>query len=103
MNVKSVMKQFQSTSIAGFALALTASASQAQSTFPDVPDNHWAAAAVKRLAEAGIVEGKPARIAAPARQAQTIEKSQTTTRRPAPRLPAGAKSRSVRPQKGAAR
>lgn len=32
---------------------------QAQSTFPDVPDNHWAAAAVKKLAEAGIVEGFP--------------------------------------------
>lgn len=30
---------------------------RAQSTFPDVPDNHWAAAAVKKLAEAGIVEG----------------------------------------------
>jgi hypothetical protein len=29
----------------------------AQSTFPDVPDNHWAAAAVKKLAEAGIIEG----------------------------------------------
>lgn len=32
---------------------------RAQSTFPDVPDNHWAAAAVRKLAQAGIVEGFP--------------------------------------------
>lgn len=38
------------------ALLFSASV-RAQSTFPDVPDNHWAAAAVKKLAEAGIVEG----------------------------------------------
>lgn len=35
------------------------SLAQAQSTFSDVPDNHWAAAAVKKLAEAGVVEGRP--------------------------------------------
>ncbi len=35
------------------------SPARAQSTFSDVPDNHWAAAAVKKLAEAGIVEGRP--------------------------------------------
>lgn len=54
--------------IIGSALALAslgmlASTVQAQSVFPDVPDNHWAAAAVKRLAEAGIIVGvapKPA-------------------------------------------
>ncbi len=40
--------------------ATFASAAQAQSTFRDVPDNHWAAAAVKRLAEAGIIEGRGA-------------------------------------------
>ncbi len=36
------------------------SCAHAQSTFGDVPDNHWAASAVKRLAEAGIIEGFPA-------------------------------------------
>jgi hypothetical protein len=40
------------TSIAGIALP-----AHAQSVFSDVPDNHWAAAAVKKLAEAGIIEG----------------------------------------------
>ena len=43
---------------ATLALSL-ASAAHAQSTFPDVPDNHWAAAAVKKLAELGIIEGFP--------------------------------------------
>jgi IS4 transposase len=55
------MKQNQSTLIAGLALVATTCASQAQSTFSDVPDNHWAAAAVKRLAAAGIIEGFPMR------------------------------------------
>jgi hypothetical protein len=32
-------------------------AAHAQSVFSDVPDNHWAAAVVKKLAEAGIIEG----------------------------------------------
>ena len=32
---------------------------RAQSTFPDVPDDHWAAAAVKRVVEAGIMTGYP--------------------------------------------
>ena len=42
-------------------LALSvASVAHAQSTFPDVPDNHWAATAVKKLAELGIIEGFPA-------------------------------------------
>jgi hypothetical protein len=53
--------------IIGSALALVTSATlsstaQAQSVFSDVPDNHWAAAAVKRLAEAGIIEGRPVRV-----------------------------------------
>lgn len=54
------MKHLQSTLIA--ASLLIGSSAQAQSTFPDVPDNHWAAAAVKTLAEAGIIEGLPGRV-----------------------------------------
>lgn len=45
--------------IAAVIASLSARPSLAQSTFRDVPDNHWAAAAVKRLAEAGIIEGRP--------------------------------------------
>src|SRR5688572_28251803 len=55
------MKTIQSTLIAA-ALLLCGSAAHAQSMFPDVPDNHWAAAAVKTLAEAGIVEGFPSHL-----------------------------------------
>lgn len=44
-----------------FAIAATcACGANAQSTFRDVPNNHWAAQAVKRLAEAGIIVGRPA-------------------------------------------
>jgi len=42
------------------AMAVSVSSARAQSTFRDVPDNHWAAAAVKRLADAGIIIGRPA-------------------------------------------
>ncbi len=42
------------------AATVSASSARAQSTFRDVPDNHWAAAAVKRLAKAGIIIGRPA-------------------------------------------
>ena len=42
--------------LAGFA-ALPV---RAQSSFPDVPADHWAAEAVRRLKEAGIVIGYPA-------------------------------------------
>ncbi|HVF85850.1 MAG TPA: S-layer homology domain-containing protein [Abditibacteriaceae bacterium] len=45
--------------IAAAIALLSARPSVAQSTFRDVPDNHWAAEAVKRLAEAGIIEGRP--------------------------------------------
>lgn len=41
------------------ALALPASAARAQSPFPDVPPNHWAADAVGKLGEAGILKGYP--------------------------------------------
>lgn len=51
------MKLIQSTLIA--TTLLFGNVAHAQSTFADVPDNHWAAAAVKTLAEAGIVEGFP--------------------------------------------
>lgn len=34
------------------------SASHAQSTFADVPDNHWAAQAVGRLKDVGIIVGR---------------------------------------------
>ncbi|MDF2440720.1 MAG: hypothetical protein JWN98_1704 [Abditibacteriota bacterium] len=54
------MKHIQSTLVAA-SLFLGGSAAHAQSTFPDVPDNHWAAAAVKTLAGAGIIEGFPGR------------------------------------------
>ena len=48
----------RSTPVAIAALLVASSgAAQAQSVFSDVPDNHWAAAAVKTLAEAGIIEG----------------------------------------------
>jgi molybdopterin-guanine dinucleotide biosynthesis protein len=59
------MKPLQSTLVA-FAVLSGGffCAAHAQSTFGDVPDNHWAAAAVKRLAEAGIIEGFPAAPAA---------------------------------------
>lgn len=53
---------------ATLALAPLASTARAQSTFPDVPDDHWAAKAVGKLAEAGIIEGLPAsreRVATP--------------------------------------
>ena len=53
---------------ATLALAPLTTAAHAQSTFPDVPDDHWAAKAVGKLAEAGIIEGLPApreRVAAP--------------------------------------
>jgi hypothetical protein len=48
--------------IIGAALAVAASTApaHAQSVFSDVPDNHWAAAAVKALVEAGIIVGRPA-------------------------------------------
>jgi hypothetical protein len=41
------------------AASTCAPPARAQSTFSDVPDGHWAAAAVRRLAEAGIIEGFP--------------------------------------------
>ncbi len=50
------MKHFLILTIA----ATFASAAHAQSTFRDVPDNHWAAAAIRSLAEAGIIIGRPA-------------------------------------------
>ncbi|RYX81410.1 S-layer homology domain-containing protein [bacterium] len=46
----------------GFALALPGVAladAPTTMTFPDVPEGHWAGDAVKRLAEQGIIEGKP--------------------------------------------
>ncbi len=44
------------------SLGMLSSAAQAQSVFSDVPDNHWAAAAIKRLAEVGIVIGVETKI-----------------------------------------
>jgi hypothetical protein len=58
--------------VAAFAVSsvlASASISRAQSTFPDVPDNHWAAQAVKKLAAAGIIEGFPANQKAASRTA----------------------------------
>ncbi|HEX8237069.1 MAG TPA: S-layer homology domain-containing protein [Abditibacteriaceae bacterium] len=66
--------------ILGSALALTscvalssAAPARAQSVFSDVPDNHWAAAAVKRLAEAGIIEGRSGTPQASSRQASALQ------------------------------
>ena len=53
------MKHFYFVGSVALSALLFSVPVQAQSTFPDVPDNHWAAAAVKKLAEAGIVEGFP--------------------------------------------
>jgi hypothetical protein len=76
------MKKF--LSILVFAVSAScASSVQAQSTFRDVPDNHWAAAAVKRLAEAGIIIGRPAN------EARTSQASSGA--RLAAMVPAGAK------------
>jgi hypothetical protein len=71
--------------IIGSALALVTSATlsstaQAQSVFSDVPDNHWAAAAVKRLAEAGIIEGRPGAGRSSETQASVVQKVQTVAK-----------------------
>ncbi len=60
---------FIGSALALASLGVLSSTAQAQSVFSDVPDNHWAAAAVKRLAEAGIIVGvapKPAPVTAKA-------------------------------------
>src|SRR5690625_7702578 len=49
------MKRFLVTLLA----AVTAGGAFAQSSFPDVPDNHWAGGAVDRIADLGIVIGFP--------------------------------------------
>ncbi len=46
------------TSAFAATILLSTSALQAQSTFADVPDNHWAAQAVKRLKDVGIIVGR---------------------------------------------
>jgi len=43
----------------GAALAISPGAAQAQSGFPDVPANHWAADSVQKLEDAGILKGYP--------------------------------------------
>ena len=53
------MKKLLIGAVAATILFSTLSASHAQSTFADVPDNHWAAQAVKRLKDAGIMVGRP--------------------------------------------
>ena len=52
------MKKLLIGAVAASMLFSTLSASHAQSTFADVPDNHWAAQAVKRLKDAGIIVGR---------------------------------------------
>jgi hypothetical protein len=56
------MKHSKHLIITGAALALATSTTpaHAQSVFSDVPDNHWAAAAIKDLVIAGIIVGRPA-------------------------------------------
>ena len=46
------------TSAFAATMLLSTSALHAQSTFADVPDNHWAAQAVKCLKDAGIIVGR---------------------------------------------
>jgi hypothetical protein len=57
---------------AGAAISLLGAgvSARAQSSFPDVPDAHWAAASVTRLRDAGIVKGYPAASAIPAAPAR---------------------------------
>jgi len=97
----------------GLALAVVTSVvlssmspAQAQSVFSDVPDNHWAAAAVKRLAEAGIIVGQPGATQASATQvsstqvsaAQSSTKQITSTQATAPLAKSSTVSRRT-PQK----
>ena len=42
------------------AISSSVSIAQAQTPFPDVPPNHWAANAIAKLVEAGIIVGYPA-------------------------------------------
>ena len=65
------MKKLLIGAIAATILFSTFSASHAQSTFADVPDNHWAAQAVKRLAETGIMVGRPVSSASKAATSST--------------------------------
>jgi hypothetical protein len=75
--------------LAALIAAASGSAARAQSTFPDVPDNHWAAQAVRRLAEAGIVKGFPAQPKAVARTAKSdSRKSPAKVARRAKKSPA---------------
>lgn len=56
-----MLRRLSFKAVAGLGIvAVAAHVARAQSVFSDVQDNHWAAAAVKRLAEAGIIEGYPA-------------------------------------------
>ena len=81
------------------ASASLAPAARAQSTFADVPDDHWAAAAVKRLAEAGIIEGFPGEAAAPRAAAAPMAKSVLKPAR-AKAAPKGRAAKSKRKQAG---
>ncbi len=47
------------TVAAGVLAGVACAPVRAQSSFPDVPADHWAAAAVRQLKEAGIVVGYP--------------------------------------------
>lgn len=87
---------------ASLALAPLASSARAQSTFPDVPDNHWAAKAVQKLAEAGIIEGFPAtreRAAAP----RPVAAAPQSKSQPTAKVAATAASKSAARAKIAAR
>jgi hypothetical protein len=89
--------------IIGSALVLASlgafsNAAHAQSVFADVPDNHWASAAVKRLAEAGIIEGRPGVLSRSATQANTAQ-SHTAQEKSAQTTMPLAKSSSVSRQK----
>lgn len=78
------MKKLLISAVAATILFSTFSASHAQSTFADVPDNHWAAQAVKRLKDAGIIVGravpvsirqKPVRPVSPSKNVATTVES----------------------------
>lgn len=53
------MKRYLAGLMAGLFLLAGSRAATAAPIFADVPENHWAAEAVKALAQKGIIEGYP--------------------------------------------
>jgi uncharacterized membrane protein len=76
---------------AAFALAASTTPAHAQSVFSDVPDNHWAAAALKALVEAGIIVGRPA----PAKATTPAATAKSTTKTESAEAPATGRTTAV--------